>query len=206
MKTHTLPALAFYFVAAGMCLAQFHTNTITTPNDMYAYRVDGGSVDNPTILLEAGVTNILDIQAYPDHPVIILTDAFEIYGGANPQGVYDQPMGLVTPSTGFPTKLIYMCEVHGFSGEIHFSLPSPFPPPNTILQIRVGTNVVMTSTGTNTTWTLVPEFSSNLVSGLWAPVSSYTNTFANGTNTTVFDRLDPICGPSVFLRLRQTQN
>jgi hypothetical protein len=206
MKRLTLPALACYLAGAGMCLAQFHTNTITTPNDMWAYRVDGGSDDNPTILLEAGVTNILDMQAYPDHPVIILTDNFEIYNGASPQSVYDQPVGVVTPSTGFPTKLLYMCVIHGFYGEIHFSSSSPFPPPNTILQIQVGTNVVMTSTGTNTTWTLVPEFSSNIVNGLWAPVPSYTNTFASGTNTTVFDRLDPICGPSVFLRLRQMQN
>jgi hypothetical protein len=69
--------------------------------------------------------------------------------------------------------------------------------------VQVGTQIVMTSTGTNTTWLLVPEYSSNLVSGLWAPVPSFTNHFANGTNTTVFDRLDPICGPTVFLRIRQ---
>ena len=38
---------------------------------------------------------------------------------------------------------------------------------------------------------------------VWSPVPSYTNTFANGTNTTVFERLDPICGPNVFLRISQ---
>jgi hypothetical protein len=206
MKSLIQLGLASYFLGAQMCLAQFHTNVITTPNDMWAYRVDGGTNDNPTILLEAGVTNILDMQAYPDHPVIIMTDNFEVYNGASPQSVYNQPVGLATPSAGFPTKLLYMCVVHGFYGEIHFSLTPPFPTPNTILQVQVGTNVIMTSTGTNTTWTLVPEFSSNLVSGLWAPVPSYTNTFASGTNTTVFDRLDPICGSSVFLRLRQSQN
>ena len=58
----------------------------------------------------------------------------------------------------------------------------------------VGTNVVMISTGTNTTWLLIPEFSSNLVTGAWADVPVFTNTFANGTNTTIFPRLDPICG------------
>src|SRR5262245_59196298 len=79
MKSPTLLAVACYLAGAGMCLGQFHTNVITTPNDMWAYRVDGGTNDNPTIMLEAGVTNILDIQAYPDHPVIILTDVFEIY-------------------------------------------------------------------------------------------------------------------------------
>jgi len=64
----------------------------------------------------------------------------------------------------------------------------------------------MTSTGTNTTWLLIPEYNSNLLNATWASVPTYTNTFANGTNTTVFDRLDPICGPNVFLRLRQQEN
>ena len=82
----------------------------------------------------------------------------------------------------------------------------PAPPRNKILSVRVGTNVVMTSTGTNRTWTLIPEFSSNLVGGAWGPVPGFTNTFANGTNTTTFNRLVLICDSSVFLRLRQQQN
>src|SRR5262249_44140581 len=149
------------------------------------FRVDGGTNDNPTIALLAGITNILDIQTFPDHPVIIVnpqTSGF--YPGASPQNVNDQPISLVTPSAGFPTNLFYICSIHGFFGEIHLSVP---PLPNTILQIRVGTNVVMTSTGTNTSWLLIPEFNSNLVTGAWAPVPGFTNTFLNGTNTTVFN-------------------
>jgi len=204
MKGFNSLTLAFYFVGDGMCLAQFHTNTITTPNDILAFRVDGGPNDNPTISLQAGVTNIPDIQTFTNHPVVILTaDTFSRYSGASPQDVFDKPISLVTPSSSFPTTLYYVCSIHGFFGEIHLSAPL-IPPPNTILQIRVGTNIVMTSIGTTTTWTLVPEFRSNIVSGLWAPVPSNTNTYANGTNTTVFNRLDPICGPNVFLRLRQS--
>ena len=48
-----------------------------------------------------------------------------------------------------------------------------------------------------------PDPSLNLACVVWSPVPSYTNTFANGTNTTVFERLDPICGPNVFLRISQ---
>ena len=100
-----------------------------------------------------------------------------------------------------------MCNIHLFFGLIQITPPPVVAPlPNTILQIQIGTNIVMTSTGTATPWLLIPEFSSNVLSGSWSPVPSYTNTFANGTNTTVFDRLDPICGPNVFLRLRQQQN
>jgi hypothetical protein len=171
--------------------------------------VDGSPAVNPTIDLQAGVVNVLNIQTDPVHPVVVTStpDIFDWYAGASPQNVNSQPMALTTPVAGFPTVLYYMCYYHGFYGEIHLSVPtSPAPPPNTILMIQVGTNIVMTSTGTNTTWLLVPEFSSNLLSGAWAPVPTYTNTFANGTNTTVFDRLDPICGPNVFLRIRQQQH
>lgn len=199
----------FCLTSAGLCQAQFHTNVITTPFDSYAYSVDGGPPENPTIVLYAGVTNILDIQTYADHPVVITTspDPNAWYSGASPEDVNAQPMALSTPTSGFPTVLYYVCSVHGFYGQIHLNPPpGPAPPPNTILSIRVGTNIVMTSTGTNTTWFLVPEFNSNLLHAPWTPVPAYTNRFANGTNTTVFNRLDPICGPNVFLRIRQQPN
>ncbi len=196
--------------SAGVCLAQSQTNTITTPGGAFSFTVNGVS-GNPTINLTAGVTNVLVINTttFPDHPVVItsnpvLGDTADWYSGASPQNINTGNMTLETPSSGFPTKLYYMCSVHGFFGEIDLSgLIGPMPPPNTILQIQVGTNIVMTSTGTNTTWLLVPQYSSNLISGAWSPVPNFTNTFANGTNTTVFDRLDPICGPNVYLRISQ---
>jgi len=141
--------------AAGLCQAQFHTNTITTPGGSYAFSVDGSLPVNPTIELQAGVTNILDIQKDPIHPVVVTTDggADNWFSGADPQGVNDQPMSLITPAIGFPTILYYVCYYHVFSGEIHITGPaSPVPPGNTILIVQVGTNVVMTSTGTDTTW------------------------------------------------------
>ena len=66
-------------------------------------------------------------------------------------------------------------------------------------------NVTLKSTGTNG-WTGIPEFSSNLLSTSWSVVPNYTNTFANGTNTTVFNRLEAICGSNVFLRVKNTSN
>lgn len=208
MKTFRLIALAAYLLSAVVCRAAYHTNTITTPGGVYAYSVDGGPASNPTIDLVAGVTNILVIDTDDFHPVIIINPAAsDYYGGAAPQDINAGDITLTTPASGFPTTLYYMCSYHGFYGEIHLSAPAgPAPPPNTIMQVQVGTNVVMTSTGADTTWTLIPEFSSNLVSGAWAPVPSYTNSFANGTNTITFPRLEAICGPNVFLRVRQQEN
>jgi len=194
---------------AGICHAQYHTNTITTPGGVFSFSVDGSAANNPTIELQAGMTNILNIQTDGIHPVVVTSsiDTEAWFSDAAPQDVNSAPIVLTTPSSGFPATLYYMCYFHGFYGEIHLTAPaSSVPPANTILMVRVGTNIVMTSTGTNTTWLLVPEYSSNLLSGTWAPVPSYSNNFANGTNTTVFDRLDPICGPKVFLRIRQQQN
>jgi hypothetical protein len=61
------------------------------------------------------------------------------------------------------------------------------------------------STGAATTYNLVPEFRSNLVTGAWLDVPSFTNNFADGTNTTTFGRLEPVCGPNVFLRISHSQ-
>jgi hypothetical protein len=211
-KSIILITLALGFGFAERCHAQFHTNVITTPGAAFNFTVDGVA-NNPTINLTAGVTNILQINTTPGfHPVIIKTDnvpfTFDTeYSGASPQNISTGPMSLITPASGFPPKLYYLCSIHWFFGEIDLTgVVGPMPDPNQILSIQVGTNVVMTSTGTNTTWLLIPEFNSNLVGGVWATVPGYTNHFANGTNTTIFDRLDPICGPNVFLRLRQQQN
>jgi hypothetical protein len=209
----SLLALSLCLIFSEHCQAQFHTNVITTPGTFtFAFSVDGSPQNSPTINLTAGVTNILQIGTASIHPVIITTDPTPFtlaneYSGASPQSISTGPIALTTPGSGFPSKLYYMCSVHWFFGEIDLTgITGPMPDPNQILSIQVGTNVIMTSTGTNTTWLVIPEFNSNVVGGVWATVPNYTNTFANGTNTTVFDRLDPICGPNVFLRIRQQQN
>ncbi|HEX4350973.1 MAG TPA: hypothetical protein VH251_11325 [Verrucomicrobiae bacterium] len=209
MKKLSFAALACYLFGIALGHADYSTNTITTPGGIYAFSVNGSDPVNPTIQLVAGVTNILIIDTADYHPVVIINspDPNDWYSGTDSQVVNSGLINVTPPASGFPTVLYYMCYYHGFYGEIDIAPPlSPTPPANTILQVQVGDNIVMTSTGTNTTWLLVPQYSSNLFSGAWSPVPSYTNTFANGTNTTTFPRLDAICGPNVFLRLSQQQN
>jgi hypothetical protein len=196
-------------LSAALCRAQPQTNTITSAS--FHYFVNGGASANPTLNLTAGVTNVFVINTESFHPVVISTTpppgGFNVYSGQSPQStsINNGVETLTTPATGFPTKLYYMCSIHLFGGEIDLSAPiGATPPPNTILQIKIGTNIVMTSTGSTTTWTLVPQYSTNLASQLWTPVpsSGYTNSFSNGTNTTtLFNKPTP--APNVYLRISQ---
>src|SRR5450756_269134 len=105
MKNLNAFAIAFYLVGAGLCYADYHTNTITTPGGVYAFSVDGSDPVNPTINLVAGVTNILDIQTDDVHPVVICNtpSTFDYFSGANPQLVNAEPITMTTPTSGFPT-------------------------------------------------------------------------------------------------------
>jgi len=191
---------------------------VTTPN--FIYEINGAPPTNspgfftnncPPLKLFAGRTYTFTMQASSLHPMVVGTNASSgapppssfAYGNAAPQDISTGVITLNLPSTNFPSTLYYQCNIHGFYGVITVLPPPVVPPPNQIVAISVTTNIVLVSTGTNTSFVLVPQFSSNLLNGAWAAVPNFTNTFANGTNTTVFDRLDPICGPNVFLRISQ---
>jgi hypothetical protein len=212
MKTPRSILICLLLIGLGPAFAEINTITIETPDPFtYHFSVNGGPQEDTTIELQVGdgITNILDIHTASFHPVVVTSsvNTEDQYPGAEPQSVSDQPITLTVPTDGFPDTLYYMCHNHGFYGVIHLTATGGVvPPPNTILEVRVGTNIVMVSTGTQTTYTLYPEFSSNLVSGAWSTVPSFTNTYSNGTNITTFNRLDPICGPNVYLRLRQQSN
>jgi hypothetical protein len=202
-------------VLASAMTAICHAQTnfaISTPNAQFAFLVNGTN-NSPTLTLTAGATYMFVMNTTPNfHPVAIATTntlPAQLYSGDAVQAPIFSGTNFVTiPPTNFPTNLWYICAIHGFFGKINVIPPvATPPPPNTIISIVLSrTNVTVTSTGTSTSYAFVPQFSSNLLSGTWLDVSNFanvTNTFANGTNTTVFDRLDPICGPGVFIRISQ---
>ena len=186
---------------------------VSTPGGQFSFdvtNVPAGSLypgSNPTLFLTAGASYRLIIGTSSFHPVVITTNATasppvnSAYSGAAPQNVNNSAITLALPATNYPPVLYYRCNIHGFFGQINILPP---PSPGQIVSLAVTTNVVLVSTGTSNTWVFVPEYSSNLLSQAWSAVPGYTNYFSNGTNTTLFDRLDPICGADVFLRLRQS--
>ncbi len=192
---------------------------VTTPASSFQFFINGANntgtaqgefVNNsPPLTLTAGQTYTFTISTASIHPMEIVTTVPDgtspHYTNATPTTTSSGTMTLVIPATGFPTTLYYECSQHFFYGVITVQPPvNNAPPSNHIINIVLTpTTVTMTSDGTNTTYVLVPQFNSNLVSGLWQDVPVFTNVFASGTNTTSFDRPDAVCGPNVFLRVTQ---
>jgi hypothetical protein len=97
----------------------------------------------------------------------------------------------------------YNCYYHGDSmrGEIVTVAP-PSPPVIRILSLSVGSNVVLRSTGASS-WTVNPEYKTNLTSTNWFSLTVQSNRFLNGTNETFCGRPPD---KNVFIRVRSQQN
>jgi hypothetical protein len=171
-----------------------------------AYNIQG--TNNPTLTLVRGVTYLFSVNA-SGHPFWIKTARSTGTGSAYNSGVTGNGVsaGQLTFAvpTNAPNQLFYNCQFHtAMSGIINLA-DAPSPPVVRIVSLSVGSRVVIQSTGTNG-WTPVPEYKCDLADPGWTALTSFTNAFANGTNTTTFDPPDPVCGPGVFLRIRQDPN
>ncbi len=173
----------------------------------FAYTFSGSAGANPTIPLFRGVTYIFNVSAL-GHPFFIKSNFSDGSANAYNSGVVNNgaqsgTITFVVPQDA-PNQLFYNCSIHssfGMRGTLNIVNP-PVPPTGEIVLVELSpTGVTMKSLGA-ANWRAVPEYSSNLVEGAWTPVSTFTNVLANGTNTITFSRLDPICGPNVFLRVK----
>jgi hypothetical protein len=168
--------------------------TVRTPNAQFAFQING--VNAPTLTLVRGRTYIFDVQTTTDfHPFHIESPGVDVNDIDSGTITYTVPMA--------DANYFYNCSVHGDSmrGEI-LTTPPPPPPTFRILSLAVGSNIVLTSTGTNT-WTVNPEFNTNLMTTNWFALTVQTNRFSNGTNEVICGRPP---GSSVFIRLRAQPN
>ena len=167
--------------------------TVTTPGFFYAI---SSMQPNPTLTLVRGKTYTFDVNAGPTHPFFI-----------NSPGVQNNNITQGTITYTVPTAAAnynYFCSVHGFGAQILTVAPPPPPPPPTIrlLSLSVGSNLVFLSTGTNT-WSVNPQFSTNLGSTNWFALAVLTNRFLSGTNETICGRPP---GDQVFIRIQSSPN
>ena len=182
----------------------FNVITITPTYQATQFAINGQQ-GNPTLTLMRGRTYMFSIATGSTHPFEIVTSGGVPYNtGVSNNNISSGTLTFTVPETA-PNTLRYICSVHFFGGTINIVDSPPASAFRLVSLALTSSNVVLKSLGTNG-WLSVPEFSSNLVSSSWTVVPSYNTTFQNGTNTTVFNRLEPICGPNVFLRVKNTQD
>lgn len=166
--------------------------TVQSPG--YYYSINGSGA-NPTLTLVRGKTYTFQISASSIHPFYI-----------DSPGVQNNNISSGTITYTVPTaasNYSYICSIHGFGGSIVTVAPLPPPPPKIrLLSLSLGSNVVLRSTGTNT-WSVLPEYSTNLTSTNWYALTVLTNIYLSGTNETICGR-PPI--PGAFVRIKSRAN
>lgn len=180
--------------AFATCLLWLHTVfaadfTVASPGFFYAIN---GNQPNPTITLVRGKTYTFAVSASSVHPFFI-----------NSPGVQNNNISQGTITYSVPTTVSnynYFCSIHGFGARILTVAPLPPPPPPVIrlLSLSLSSNLVFRSTGTNT-WSVQPQYSTNLTATNWFALNVLTNSYLNGINETICG-LPP--GDKVFFRIR----
>ena len=94
----------------------------------------------------------------------------------------------------------YNCVVHGDSMR---GLINTVPPPSVqIVGLSVNSNIVLQATAPQT-WTLNPEFNTNLTTTNWYALTVSSNRFFNGTNEIICGKPP---GEAVSIRIRAQTN
>jgi hypothetical protein len=191
-----LAALGWLHGLPALLAADF---TVTTPGSQFAFNING--VNNPTLTLVRGRTYTFAVNTTCGfHPFEILAP-----GVVTNNNICSGTLSYtVAPDAPATNNLGYVCSIHFFGGTILAVDPPPPPPPPEIriVSLSVSTNLVLRSTGTNT-WSVLPEFRTNLVATNWFALTVQTNTFANGTNETICGRP---AADNVFIRIRSQPN
>jgi hypothetical protein len=186
------------------------TNAVTG-GDFVNYTIN--AQPDPPFTFQRGVTYVFQLSSLPAHPFWIkqtLGGNFSGGAGAFSTGVVNN--GATSGSVVFtvpasaPNTLFYQCGNHGaMSGTLTIIDPPVAPPTVNIVFINVASFVTVKSTGTNG-WSAVPEFRCGTVGTNWNAIPTFTNSFASGTNTTTFPRLESFCGSTnVLVRIRNQQ-
>ena len=138
----------------------------------------------PTITLIRGLTYTFALSTSGIHPFTIGTTV----SGPAPAGVSgnnNSSSGTITFKV--PTNAVdcvYFCSIHHFNGKIHMiDPPLPSPPAVTIVGLKVGANVLLTSTQSTTNgFSFIPQANTDLTTTNWFALTVQSNSFANGTN------------------------
>jgi hypothetical protein len=183
------------FCLSALCLfvglPQAFSADFSVNSPGYSYTINSAP-SNPTLTLVRGQTYTFAISTASNHPFQIVSPAGTTTGNNISSG---------TITFRVPTNAVnysYRCSIHGFGGQI-LTVP---PPTFRIVNLSVGKNVVVKSTGTNN-WNLTPQYSTNLSGTNWFALTVQSNRFNNGTNETFCGR-PPVS--NAFIRISAVRN
>jgi hypothetical protein len=179
------------FVSAfGAGAADF---TVSSPG--FSYTINGLD-SNPTLTVVRGRTYTFQVGTASTHPFRILGAASGLVNNNISSGTitFNVPMD--------PVNYSYECSIHHFTGTIVTEAAPVEPPMIRILSLDLGEQLVIHSTGTNT-WSVVPEFNTDLATTNWFALTVNSNRFSAGTNET-FCGKPP--GTNAFVRIRSLPN
>jgi hypothetical protein len=183
---------AFLLLFQAASAANF---SVTTPGGAFAFTINGLQ-PNPTLTLVRGRTYTFDVGTSSSHPFWIKSAG--VQNNITSQGTITYTVPDVA------SNYTYICLNHSFMVGQILTVPPPPPPPPTIAiaSLEVGSNIVIRSTGTNT-WSVNPQYSTDLASTNWFALTVLTNVFSSGTNETICGRPP---GDNFFLRIQSSPN
>jgi hypothetical protein len=141
------------------------------------------------LTVERGKTYTFDINTAVGHPFQIRS------AGVSNNNISSGTITWMVPLA--ETNYHYRCSIHGFGNQIT-TVPSAPPPTIRIVSFSISTNITLFSTGTDT-WSVLPEFNTNLAVTNWYALTVQTNRFSSGTNETICGRPP---GDQIFIRVR----
>ena len=172
--------------------------SVSTPGNQFSFAFNdsqGRSLGNsPTLVLVRGRTYTFAVNT---------TCNFHPFRVQSPAGVVNNNICNGTLTYTVPTNAanyFYDCTIHGalMRGEITTIAP-PTPPVPRIVDYSFGSSIVLRSAPGTNTFTIIPEFKTNLNNTNWVALTVQSNRFLNGTNETFCGRPP---GSNVFIRVR----
>jgi hypothetical protein len=126
--------------------------------------------------------------------IMFPTNAYDVVVSTNPTVVVRRTYAAVDSGTNYAYHVQYFT--------VSNSVPTA-PTNVAVVAMSVGTNIVVSSLGTNT-WSVAAEYTTNLPiqPQIWLPMTPVTNSFAGGTNVTSFNPPVTSTAP-VIIRIRQ---
>ena len=165
--------------------------TVTSPG--FFYSINGAST-NPTLTLVRGRTYTFAVSTSVNHPFEIMSPG-PASGNNTSSGTITYTVATNAPATNNPG---YRCSVHASMVGLILTVDPPVAPVISITDLKVGTNVVLRSTG-SAGWAVLPEYNTNLTTTNWLGLTVQTNLFANGTNETICVKPP---GDNVYIRIQ----